>query len=115
LEIPIPILLAGLNVNLAYRNFDFNMFWYGAFGQDIFDGTRRYDLPMSNWNASVLDRWTGEGTSNSNPRVTIADPNKNYVNVSDFYVHNGSYLRLKNITWATPYLLSFSQKVKIQR
>ncbi|HNT42638.1 MAG TPA: SusC/RagA family TonB-linked outer membrane protein, partial [Tenuifilaceae bacterium] len=76
---PYPDFTAGLNVNLAYRNFDFNMFWYGAFGQDIFDGTRRYDLPMSNWNASVLDRWTGEGTSNSNPRVTIADPNKNYV------------------------------------
>jgi len=112
---PYPDFTAGLNVNLAYRNFDFNMFWYGAFGQDIFDGTRRYDLPMSNWNASVLDRWTGEGTSNSNPRVTIADPNKNYVNVSDFYVHNGSYLRLKNLTLGYTIPTTISQKVKIQR
>ncbi|HNT40801.1 MAG TPA: TonB-dependent receptor, partial [Tenuifilaceae bacterium] len=41
--------------------------------------------------------------------------NKNYVNVSDFYVHNGSYLRLKNLTLGYTIPTTISQKVKIQR
>lgn len=112
---PYPDVTAGLNIDLSYKGFDLNMFWYGAFGQDIFNGTRRYDLPMSNWNTSVLDRWTGEGTSNSHPRVTIADANKNYLNVSDFYVEDGSYLRLKNLTIGYTIPQKLTQKVKISK
>jgi len=112
---PYPDVTVGLNLGLTYKDFDFNMFWYGAFGQDIFNGTRRYDLPMSNWNASVLDRWIGEGTSNSHPRVTINDPNQNYFKVSDFYVEDGSFLRLKNITLGYTLPEKYSQKVKISK
>jgi hypothetical protein len=106
---------AGLSFSANYKGFDFNMFWYGAFGQDIYSGSRRYDLPMSNWESSVLGRWTGEGTSNSFPRVTIADPNQNFFRVSDFYVHNGSYVRLKNITLGYTLPESISQKVKMSK
>ncbi len=112
---PYPDVTVGLNLGLTYKDFDFNMFLYGAFGQDIFNGTRRYDLPMSNWNASVLDRWIGEGTSNSHPRVTINDPNQNYFKVSDFYVEDGSFLRLKNITLGYTLPEKYSQKVKISK
>lgn len=112
---PYPDFTLGFNLGLNYKNFDFNMFWYGAFGQEIFKGTRRYDLPMSNWDASVLERWTGEGTSNTHPRVTINDPNQNYFRVSDFYVEDGSYLRLKNLTLGYTLPTSLSQKVKISK
>lgn len=112
---PYPDFTLGINLGLTYKDFDFNMFWYGAFGQEIFKGTRRYDLPMSNWDASVLERWTGEGTSNSHPRVTINDPNQNYFRVSDFYIEDGSFLRLKNITLGYTLPQKFSQKVKISK
>lgn len=112
---PYPDFTAGLNLSVMYKGFDFNMFWYGAFGQEIFNGTRRYDLPMSNWNSSVLERWTGEGTSNTHPRVTVADPNKNYINVSDFYIEDGSYLRLKNLTIGYTVPANLSQKAKIAK
>ncbi|QKG80673.1 SusC/RagA family TonB-linked outer membrane protein [Tenuifilum thalassicum] len=112
---PYPDFTLGLNLGLSWKDFDFSMFWYGAFGQEIFNGTRRYDLPMSNWNSSVLDRWTGEGTSNSHPRVTIDDPNQNYFKVSDFYVEDGSFLRLKNVTLGYTLPTSISQKVKVQK
>lgn len=112
---PYPKMTAGLSFSATYKGFDFNMFWYGAFGQDIYSGSRRYDLPMSNWESSVLGRWTGEGTSNSFPRVTIADPNQNFFRVSDFYVHDGSFVRLKNITLGYTLPESISQKVKISK
>lgn len=112
---PYPTFTAGLNLSAEYKGFDLNMFWYGAFGQDIYSGTRRYDLPMSNWESSVLDRWTGEGTSNSQPRVTIADPNQNYFRVSDFYVHDGSFVRLKNITLGYTLPKSISKRAKLAK
>ena len=51
---------------------------------------------MTNLPASILDRWTGEGTSNSTPRFTWTDTNNNN-RISDLYIEDGSYARLKNI------------------
>ncbi|MFN2380160.1 MAG: SusC/RagA family TonB-linked outer membrane protein [Bacteroidales bacterium] len=95
---PNPDFTFGLNGSVEYRSFDLNLFVQGVAGNQIFNGTRRYDLPASNWEASVLDRWTGAGTSDSYPRLTISDPNGNYSKASSFYIEDGSYLRLKNIT-----------------
>ncbi len=44
-----------------------------------------------------MSRWTGEGTSNSYPRLVLTDPNGNFGNMSDFYLEKGDYLRLKII------------------
>ena len=43
----------------------------------------------------MLNRWTGEGTSNTMPRFVQADP-YNWQS-SDLMVYDGSYFRLKNI------------------
>ncbi len=96
---PYPDFTMGFNIDLNWNNWDMNMFWYGAFGQDIFNGgTRRHDLPMPNWKDDVLDRWTEENPSTTHPRVTIDDPNGNYTRPSDFFVEDGSFVRLRNIT-----------------
>lgn len=44
----------------------------------------------------MLDRWTGPGTSNKYP-ILMAGDATNW-QVSDIYVHDASYLRLKNIS-----------------
>lgn len=96
---PYPDFTAGLNLDFNWNNFDFNMFWYGAFGMDVFTGaTRRQDLVLSNWKSSVLDRWTEENPSTTHPRVTVRDRNGNYSRPSDFFVENASYVRLRNLT-----------------
>ena len=96
---PYPDFTAGLNFDISYSNWDLNMFWYGAFGQDIFTGgTRRHDLNMPNWKEAVMDRWTEDNPSDSHPRVTIDDPNGNFNRPSDFFVEDGSYVRLRNMT-----------------
>ncbi|WP_162845516.1 SusC/RagA family TonB-linked outer membrane protein [Labilibaculum antarcticum] len=94
---PHPDFTVGLNLNFAYKNFDLSMFWYGVFGNQIVDATRRYDLPNANYQTSVLDRWTGEGSSNSTPKVSWSDTNNNRGNFSDYMVEDADYLRLKNL------------------
>jgi len=64
-------------------------------GNDIINGSQRPDLRYTNRTTAILDRWTGEGTSDEEPRYTWIDANNNY-RFSDLYVEDGSYLRLKN-------------------
>lgn len=86
----------GLNFQMNWKNLDFSFLISGTAGNDIFDATRRIDLKYVNLPVEMLGRWTGEGTSNSIPRFTWTNENDNY-RVSDLYVKDGSYMRLKNI------------------
>ena len=67
----------------------------------------------SNQTTDVLKRWQGEGTSNSMPRAVFGDPNQN-TRVSDRFVENGSYLRLKNITLSYTFPKQWLQKTQIE-
>lgn len=85
----------GFNININWKGLDFNMIWQGTTGNDVFDATRRTDISATNLPSWMLNRWTGEGTSNKYPRFILGD-NVNWKS-SDLYVYDGSYLRLKNI------------------
>lgn len=91
----IPKYTFGLTINLDYKNFDFMAFASGAAGNKIFQGLRRLDISNSNWQTVALSRWTGEGTSNTYPRLTSNDTNGNFTKMSDFYLEKGDYIRLK--------------------
>lgn len=95
---PFPDFTGGLNLSAEMYGFDLNLFLYAAVGQEIYDATRRYDMNGTNYNADWLNRWTGEGTSDYYPRVTFVDNNLNMKTVSDFFIHDGSFVRLRNIT-----------------
>ncbi|WP_372950210.1 SusC/RagA family TonB-linked outer membrane protein [Mariniphaga sp.] len=95
---PHPDFTGGLNLGLEYAGFDFNMFVYAALGQEVYDATMRYDMNETNYTGDWLNRWTGPGTSDSYPRVTYVDGNQNMTTVSDFFVHDGSFVRMRNIT-----------------
>ena len=94
---PTPDFVYGINVSLKFKGFDLLIFGQGVQGNDIYNATRRYDLPTANMNASALGRWTGEGSSLQYPRLTYMDVNNNFARSSDFYVEDGSYFRLKNL------------------
>lgn len=94
---PIPKYTYGFTINLDYKNFDVMVFAQGAVGNDIYQGLRRLDIANANYQTTALGRWTGEGTSNSFPRLTTKDDNKNFNNPSDFYLEKGDYLRFKTI------------------
>jgi TonB-dependent starch-binding outer membrane protein SusC len=93
---PTPKWTFGFNSTLEYGQFDLDMLWIGTYGNDIFNGMQRRDLRYTNRTVHALDRWTGEGTSNTVPRYTWVDTNNND-RISDLYIEDGSFLRLKNI------------------
>lgn len=97
---PSPEWTFSMNNTFAYKNFDLEVFLQGVAGNDILNGNRIWQEGMSviqNQTTKVLNRWTGEGTSNSIPRAVFSDPNQN-TRLSDRWVENGSYLRLKTLT-----------------
>jgi TonB-dependent starch-binding outer membrane protein SusC len=85
----------GFTVNLDYKSFDLMIFTQGVAGNKIFQGLRRLDIGNANYQAKALGRWTGDGSTNDHPRLTAADPNGNYSRMSDFYLENGDYARIK--------------------
>ncbi|HEU4788571.1 MAG TPA: TonB-dependent receptor, partial [Flavobacterium sp.] len=93
----IPKYTFGLTLNLSYKNFDFMAFAQGAAGNQIFQGLRRLDVGNANYQTEALSRWTGEGTSNDFPRLTNDDTNGNFGKMSNFYLEDGDYVRLKLI------------------
>ncbi|HOY08196.1 MAG TPA: TonB-dependent receptor [Saprospiraceae bacterium] len=93
---PIPDFTYGINADVEWKGIDLGIFLQGAYGNEIYNATVRYDFTYVNRPVSVLNRWTGPGTSNSEPRVSLSDPNQN-ARVSDRFVEDGSYLRLKNV------------------
>lgn len=91
---PIPDVTMGLNLSLDYKNFDFKMYTFASIGNDM---VRNYERTLSDVNRLnyVLDRWTGEGTSNTVPRVTTAATSNNVF--SDYFVEDASFVRIQNI------------------
>ncbi len=94
---PTPDMTAGITIDMQYKNWDINLFGQGVWGNQIYNATRRYDLPTANMHGSALDRWTGPGTSETYPRLTYQDDNMNFARSSDFYVEDGSFFRIKNL------------------
>ncbi|MBP6825126.1 MAG: TonB-dependent receptor [Saprospiraceae bacterium] len=93
---PTPRFTYGFNTDFDWKGLELHLFFQGTQGNDIFNNTTRYDFSYVNRPSSALQRWTGPGTSNSEPRVSLNDPNQN-ARVSDRFVKDGSYLRLKTM------------------
>jgi TonB-linked SusC/RagA family outer membrane protein len=91
---PIPELTMGMNFSFDYKNFDFNMYAFASIGNDIVRNYER-NLALTNRPTYFLDRWTGPGTSNTFPRVTTGATGNTLF--SDFYVEDGSFVRLQNV------------------
>ena len=111
---PIPDFTYGVYLNLGYKGFDLNIFGIGSEGNDIFNATVRYDFTYTNRPQTILNRWTGPGTSNSEPRVSLTDPNQN-VRVSDRFVEDGSFFRLKNVQLGYTLPSQWLSKAKIDK
>ncbi|MBC9796424.1 TonB-dependent receptor [Sinomicrobium weinanense] len=97
---PHPDFTYGANIDLEYKSFDLSVFLQGSYGNDLFNinkYTINRPLGFDNVEAgAVYDAWTPENGSNTNPVMSISDPNNNY-RASDWYVENGSYMRVKNV------------------
>jgi len=112
---PLPNVTYGITISLKYKDFDLLAFGQGVAGNQIYQGLRRLDIPSANWQTNALSRWTGEGTSNSYPRLTSNDSNKNFSNASDFYLQDGDYFRIKTIQLGYSLPTKWIEKIGLQR
>ena len=103
----------GLHLNMAWKGLDLSAVFQGVLGAQAMNVTRRTDLFYINLPKYMLGRWTGEGTSNKYPRMTMAtDANENWRS-SDLWIEDASYFRLKNLQIGYTLPQSLTRKIFI--
>ncbi len=105
----------GLSFNASYKNFDINIFAQGVQGNKLFNAVKRTTYsasgPSYNKLVGILDAWSPQNPGGKVPIISTSDNNGNF-NASDFYVENGSYLRLRNVTLGYSLPKSLTSKLK---
>ena len=91
---PIPDFIYGLSAGFDVAGFDFVIDFNGQRGNQIINAKKMARFGTYNFEASYLDRWTGEGTSNAEPRITNGGHN---YEMSDRFIEDGSFLRLRTL------------------
>jgi TonB-linked SusC/RagA family outer membrane protein len=107
----IPTFTFGYNLNASYKGFDLSANLYSAVGQEIIRNYERQQ-PYANQLSYNLNRWNASEPTNENPRLTT-DLNRNST-FSDFYVENGSFVRLKNLQLGYTLPKGTLKKIKVQ-
>ncbi|HYF69653.1 MAG TPA: TonB-dependent receptor [Ohtaekwangia sp.] len=105
---PIPQFTMGFNLGLKFKGIDFSAMLYSSIGNEILRNYERQQ-PMANLLSYNRERWTGPGSTNENPRLTTA-LTRNGV-ISDYYVEDGSFLRVKNVQLGYTLPVAISQKI----
>lgn len=114
---PFPDLTTSLDLNLSYGPFDLRLFFYGVFGNEIFNETKFYTESLNsyvNQSTSVLDRWTAESPNTDIPRATPLGYTHN-LRVSDRFVEDGSYIRLQTVTLGYTLPAALSKKIAVEK
>jgi TonB-linked SusC/RagA family outer membrane protein len=112
---PHPDFMYGFTINLRYSGFDLMTFWQGVHGNDIWNLCRDYDFDYgikNTYKHIYDDAWRGEGTSDNQPRITTYSENNNFQD-SDYFLEDGSYLRMKNLQLGYTLPERISQKLHI--
>ena len=95
---PHPAFTLGFSFNVDYKGVELNVNTFGAFGHQILKCYRDFVAsPMANYTTEIFQRWHGEGTSNKYPRLA-SSVTSNWNRISDIYIENGDYFKIKNIS-----------------
>ena len=92
---PIPKFIFGFSGEMSYKQFDLSIDFQGQTGNKIYNGKEAVRPDLYNFEAHVINRWTGEGSGNEEPRATAGG--YNWI-TSDRFVQDGSFLRLRSLT-----------------
>ncbi len=107
----IPDLTMGFAFNFKLHGFDLSGNVYAALGQEIIRNYERQQ-PYANQLAYVIDRWTGPGSTNEHPRLTTGPTNNNLF--SDYFVEDGSFVRLRNIQFGYTVPSAVLRKIHVE-
>lgn len=95
---PNPKFIYGLNSNMTYKNFDLSVFVQGSKGNDIYSlsmaaQTMDFGQGLNTLREVLNSNWTVENTNTMYPKISRTSSTM----MSDRFVYDGSYLRLKNV------------------
>ena len=95
---PHPDVTLGVSLGFEWKGLDFGVTGAGAFGQQVMQCYRTALLasPYDSYTVDAFDRWHGEGTSNSMPRLAVGSINEQWV--STRYMQDADYFKIQNIT-----------------
>jgi len=124
---PYPDFMFGIYANVQYRQFDLSMFWQGSYGNEIYNATKLWlfnPYGTTNWSKEILNSYGNPQYNSSNEPIgwlTETDlhrfdyfaENKN-LRVSDFYIEDGSYIRLKSIQVGYTFNPILTRKIHIK-
>lgn len=90
----IPTSNYGMHLGINYKKFDLSIDGYGVAGNKVYNGLKGTRINGGENIAydTYKNRWTGDGTSNTNPGAARDSYASNY------YLENGSFFRINNIT-----------------
>jgi TonB-linked SusC/RagA family outer membrane protein len=114
---PLPDFEYGINIDLGYKGFDLSAVFFGTQGNDIFNAMRyfTYDLgDVTNKSKDVLNYWRPENKNTNIPRLNGNDKNDNK-RISEMYIEDGSYFRLKNLQIGYTLPQEMTRKISIQK
>ena len=125
---PFPKFTFGFYTRADFRNFDLFIFFQGSYGNDIFNATKLWlfnPYGKTNWSREMLNsyrspKYDGDvliDPGNTETELHRFDPSNLNLNlrISDFYIEDGSYLRLKNFEIGYTLDPFQSKKISIQR
>lgn len=112
-----PDFFGGFYSRMSYKNFSLTMNFTYSYGNEIYNGVRRFTesgSKFTNQAASMSRRWVTEGQQTDIPRVAFGDPAGNN-RFSSRWIEDGSYLKLKELTLAydlnRPWLIFTAMRV----
>ncbi|MCB2379235.1 TonB-dependent receptor [Hymenobacter sp. BT635] len=110
-----PKSIAGVTNTFSFKGLELSVFFQGSFGNDIYNENRRSTEGMYqalNQTTRVLNRWTPTNRDTDVPRAVLSDPAGNN-QVSNRFIEDGTYVRLKNLTLAYALPTGLIQKAGI--
>ncbi len=117
---PVPNFSYGINVYLAYRDFDFTTFWQGVAGVDVINN-QKYQTDFwsitdagSNKGERLIDAWTPANSSSSIPALTTSN-GADEGRMSSYFVENGSYVKMRTLQLGYTLPAALTQKLLLQK
>ncbi|GAA3938621.1 TonB-dependent receptor [Chitinophaga oryziterrae] len=104
----------GLSNTINYKGFDLTFLFQGSYGNKIFNFLQqKLEIPTLSLNASatLLDRYSA-----TNPNGTVAKAtNAPVAQVTDRYIEDGSYVKLKNLSLGYTFSRAALEKIHIKQ
>lgn len=109
---PNPDFTYGMTNTFSYKGFNLSIFLQGSYGNDIFNASRIETEGMydgKNQSTRVLNRWRIPGQITDVPKAGFDLKNSSY------FVEDGSYLRIKDISLSYTFEGAWMKKIGLQR